>query len=264
MFKYVLRRLLMMIPIMLGISFIVLVLIDITPGDPAAIIAGPDATQEEYEQIREDLGLNRPLLTRYVSFLGGVLRGDLGKSFMNKRSIWDQVAERFPYTLRLSMMCIALAIVAGIPIGIFAATHQYTWKDNVSIMGALFCVSMPGFWFALILIQIICVQFRLLPIAGIESWTGWILPTFTHSLGYMAIIARQTRSNMLDVIRQDYITTARAKGQSEQIVRYRHALKNAMIPLIQIVGGVFGMSLGGAMITEVIFSVPGLGSYALA
>jgi peptide/nickel transport system permease protein len=254
----------MMIPILLGISFIVLILIDITPGDPAALIAGPNVTEQELEQIREDLGLNKPILVRYVDFITGVFRGDLGRSFINKRPIWDQVAERFPYTLRLSMMCMALAIMVGIPIGIFAATNQYSWKDNFAIASALFCVSMPGFWFALILIQFICVQLRLLPIAGIESWTGWILPTFTHSLGYTAIIARQTRSNLLDVIRQDYITTARAKGQSEGIVLYRHALKNAMIPLVQIIGGLFGGSLGGAMITEVIFSVPGLGSYALA
>ena len=263
MIKYVLKRLVMMVPILLGISFIVLILIDITPGDPARIIAGPNVTEEELQQIRVDLGLTDPLLTRYVRFIGNVLRGNLGNSFMNKRSVWIEIMSRFPYTLRMVVMCLGLSIVLGIPIGIFAATHQYTWKDNAAILLSLFCVSMPGFWFALVLIQIVCVQMGLLPVAGVETWRGWVLPVFTHSLGYAAMIARQARSNMLDVIRQDYITTARAKGQSERLVLFRHALKNAMIPIVMIVGSVFGMSLGGAMITEVIFSVPGLGSYTL-
>ena len=263
MIRYIGRRLLMMIPILLGISFIVLILIDITPGDPAMIIAGPNVTEEELEQIRVDLGLRDPLLTRYVRFITNALRGDLGRSFFNKRPVWTEIMSRFPYTLRMVFMCLILSIIIGIPTGIFAATHQYTWKDNAAIMLALFCVSMPGFWFALILIQFVCVKMGLLPVAGIETWKGWVLPVFTHSLGYAAMIARQSRSNMLDVIRQDYITTARAKGQSERMVLYRHALKNALIPVVMIIGSIFGMSLGGAMITEVIFSVPGLGSYTL-
>ena len=156
-----------------------------------------------------------------------------------------------------------LSIIIGIPLGVYAATNQYSWKDNLAIIASLFCVSMPAFWFALLLIQLFAVKHRILPMAGIEQWQGWILPVVSLALGYASVIARQMRSNMLEVIRQDYIITARAKGLSEHKVLYRHALKNALIPVIMTVGSMFGMSLGGALISEVIFSIPGLGNYTL-
>jgi peptide/nickel transport system permease protein len=261
--RYIGKRLLLMIPILLGISLIVLVLIDITPGDPARIIAGSTATEEEYEQIREDLGLNDPLIVRYTRFIANSLRGNLGKSFITKRAVWPDMMDRFPYTLLLAVLSTVLSIIIGIPLGVYAATNQYSWKDNLAIIASLFCVSMPAFWFALLLIQLFAVKHRILPMAGIEQWQGWILPVVSLALGYASVIARQMRSNMLEVIRQDYIITARAKGLSEHKVLYRHALKNALIPVIMTVGSMFGMSLGGALISEVIFSIPGLGNYTL-
>ncbi|MDR3148635.1 MAG: ABC transporter permease [Oscillospiraceae bacterium] len=264
MAKYIIKRLLMMIPILLGISFLVILLIDITPGDPARLILGTQATPQQVAELRDKMGLNDPMMVRYFRFIGGVLKGDFGNSFSNSRSVWTEMMQRFPYTLLISGLSLILSVLIGVPLGVYAATHQYTWKDNAAIVASLFCVSMPSFWFALILVQVFCVKLGWLPPSGIEKWQGWILPTISLALGYAAGISRQMRSSMLEVIRQDYITTARAKGQTENKVLYRHALKNALIPIIMTVGSIFGMSLGGALIAEVIFSVPGLGSYTLS
>ena len=263
MARYIAKRLLMLIPVLLGISLVVLLLIDLTPGDPARLMLGTQATEEQVQELREELGLNDPLPVRYARFIWDVLHGDFGTSFMTNRPVFDEMMQRFPYTLVLVSFSLVLSVIMGIPLGVYAATHQYTWKDNGAMFIALFCVSMPSFWFALLLIRFFGVQLRWLPISGIESWQGWILPCVSMALGLTAIIARQTRSNMLEVIRQDYITTARAKGLPEGKVRYRHALKNAMIPVIMVIGGIFGVLLGGALISEVIFSIPGLGQYTM-
>ena len=265
MLRYIVRRLLMMIPTLLGITLLVLLFITITPGDPVRLMMGEQFySEEEMEVVRVELGLRDPLPLRYVKYLGNIFKGDFGTSYRTKRPVMDEILQRYPYSLMLVFISMGIAICIGIPIGIYAATHQYSWKDNAAIFGSLFFVSMPNFWFALMLVQLLCVNAGLLPPSGVVKWTGWILPSLTGAFGYAATIARQTRSNMLEVIRQDYITTARAKGQSERKVRYRHALKNAVIPVIQIVGGIFGIAMGGSMISEVIFSIPGLGSYTLA
>lgn len=263
MLRYIGKRLLMMIPIILGISLIVLILIDLTPGDPARQVMGFSATEAELEEFREVNGLNDPFLKRYVDFLWDAVRGDLGTSYTNHRTVWSELGARFPYTFLLAVLSMALSLVVGIPIGIYAAVHQYSWKDNAAIFGSLFCVSMPSFWFSLILVQIFSVKLGWLPGTGIETWKGWVLPVISLALGYTATIARQTRSDMLEVIRQDYIVTARAKGQSEKKVLFRHALKNALIPVITISGTMFGSSLSGSLIAEVIFSIPGVGQYTL-
>ena len=264
MIRYIIKRLLMMIPILMGITLIVLLFIDIAPGDPARIILGNEATDEEVQELRDELGLNDPFFTRYFRFLKNAVQGDFGKSYMNNRAVADEMFQRFQYTLLMSVFSVLLSVIIGIPLGIFAATHQYSWKDNTTIAMSLICVSMPSFWFALLIIQLFSVKLNILPPSGIESWTGWIMPTVSLALGYIALITRQMRSDFLEVIRQDFITTARAKGQTETKVLYRHALKNAIIPIVQIVGTIFGGSLGGAMIAEVIFSVPGLGSYMIS
>ncbi len=264
MIKYVIKRLLLMIPILMGITLIVLIFIDIAPGDPARMMLGNEATEEEVQELRESLGLNDPFVVRYFRFFKNALRGDFGRSYSNNRSVRDEMFQRFKYTLLISIFSVVLSVIIGIPLGVFAATHQYTWKDNAAVTLSLICVSMPSFWFALLIIQLFSIRLNLLPPAGIESWKGWIMPTISLALGYTALITRQMRSDMLEVIRQDYIVTARAKGQIERKVLFRHALKNAIIPIVQIVGSIFGMSLGGAMISEVIFSVPGLGSYMLS
>ncbi|MCL2125489.1 MAG: ABC transporter permease [Oscillospiraceae bacterium] len=264
MLRYIGNRLLLLIPVLLGISLVVLVLIDITPGDPARMLLGAQATQQQVDDLREELGLNDPLPVRYVRFIWNVLHGDLGTSLMTKRPIVDEMLQRFPYTLMLVSLSIVLSVLLGIPIGIYASTHQNTWKDNTAMFLALFCVSMPSFWFALLMIRLFGVQLRWLPISGVATWKGWILPCIAMALGLTALIARQMRSDLLEVIRQDYITTARAKGLSEGKVIYRHGLKNAMIPVIMVIGGVFGSSLGGSLIAEVIYSIPGLGQYIMS
>ena len=265
MLRYIIRRLIIVIPTLLGITVIVQLFITITPGDPARLMLGNEVPEEEVEALRVEMGLRDPFPVRYYNYITGIIfRGDFGKSFRTKRTVMIEILQRFPYSLMLVAISLSIAVLAGIPIGIYAATHQYSWKDNLAIFASLFCVSMPGFWFSLMLIQILCIRINLLPPSGISNWTGWILPSITGALGFAASIARQMRSSLLEVIRQDYITTARAKGQSERLVLYRHALKNAVIPVIMVVGGMFGMAMGGSMIAEVIFSIPGLGSYTLS
>ena len=265
MLRYIARRLLLMIPTLLGITLIVQLFIMITPGDPVRIMLGTQFSQEEVDAMREELGLNDPFHIRYARYIGNILlRGDFGKSYRTKAPALTEILQRFPYSLMLVTISLVIALFAGIPLGIYAATHQYSWKDNAAIFASLFCVSMPGFWFALMLIQLFCVRFQILPVAGVDKWAGWVLPAVTGALGFAATIARQMRSNLLEVIRQDYITTARAKGLSETRVLYRHGLKNAVIPVIMVVGGIFGMAMGGSMISEMIFSIPGLGNYTLS
>jgi len=263
MIKYVIKRLLIIIPILLGICLIVQLLLAVTPGDPARILAGSNSEEWQIEQIREELGLNDPLMVRFARFLGGVLQGDFGKSYHTKRPVWDDLMARFPYTVLIATLSVGFSVLIGIPLGVYAATHQYSWKDNTAVFASLICVSMPAFWFALLLVQAFAVNLRWLPVSGIRQWQGWILPLVSLALGYAASITRQMRSNMLEVIRQDYIVTSRAKGQSERKVKYRHALKNALIPVVMTVGGLYGMALGGALIAEMVFSIPGLGSYTL-
>ena len=264
MLRFIIKRLLLMIPTLLGITFIVLLFITMSPGDPARLVLGTQVSEEEIEALREEMGLNDSLPVRYANYITNMFKGDFGRSFRTKRPVFNEILQRFPYTLRLVFISLALALCIGIPLGIYAATHQYSWKDNLAIFLSLFCVSMPGFWFALMLIQVLAIKLSLLPTSGIDNWTGWVLPAVTAALGFAASIARQMRSSLLEVIRQDYITTARAKGQSEGKVLYRHALKNAVIPVIMVVGGMFGMAMGGSMISEVIFSIPGLGAYTLS
>lgn len=263
MVRFIIKRLLMLIPVMLGISLVVLILIDVTPGDPARMMIGAQATQEQVEALREELGLNDPLPIRYGRFIWQLLHGDLGTSLMTKRPVATEMWERFPYTLTLVVLGTTLSVILGIPIGIYAAVHQRTWKDNTAIFLSLISVSMPSFWFALLLIRFFGVYLGWLPISGVDDWKGWVLPSGAMALGLTALIARQMRSDMLEVLRQDYITTARAKGLTEGRVVYRHALKNAMIPVIMVIGGIFGVMLGGSLITEVIYSIPGLGQYIM-
>ena len=264
MLKFVIKRLLMLIPVLIGISLVVQLLLEITPGDPAKLMLGMYATPENVAALREDLGLNDPFIVRYARYMWDLLHGDFGSSFITGRAVFEEMAMRFPYTLMLVVVSLAMAVLFGIPLGILAATHQHTWKDNLAMFASLFCVSMPAFWFALMLIQRFAVKWQLLPLSGIESWKGWIMPSVALALGFTATIARQTRSNMLEVVRQDYIVTARSKGIPERKIKYRHALKNALTPVISSIGGIFGVMLGGSLISEVIFSIPGLGQYTMS
>ena len=263
MVRYVIKRILMFVPILIGITIIAQVLITIAPGDPAQSIVGPDPEEGEYELVRAELRLDDPIIVRYGLFISGVLKGDFGRSFFSKRPILPEIMIRWPYTVIIAFLSVILATFIGIPVGIFAATHQYKIGDHLAVFLALILVSMPAFWFALLLVQLFSVKLGWLPVAGIKTWKGWVMPVFSLAVGYAASITRQMRSNMLEVIRQDFIITARSKGLSERKVLYKHALKNALIPVVMVIGGTFGMSLGGALIAEMIFSIPGLGSYTL-
>ena len=264
MIRYVAKRLLWLIPTIICVTFLVMILLELTPGDPARQILGNFATEEDVEALRDSMGLNRPLFVRFGEYIIGIFTGNLGTSYFTKQPVWNVILIRFPYTLLLVVISMTLAVLIGIPIGVYAATHQYTWKDNAAIFLSLFCVSMPNFWFALLLVRLFAVKLNWLPSIGIDSWKSWVMPAFAACLGYAATLARQTRSSMLEQIRQDYVVTARAKGQTEQKVIYKHALKNALIPIIVIIGSVFGASLGGAVISETIFGIPGLGNYTLS
>lgn len=264
MYKYIVKRLLMLIPVIIGVTFIVFFILNLSPGDPAAIILGDQASAEALAMKREELGLNDPLLIRYGRYVANMLHGDLGTSYKNSLSVWDQVISRFPNTAILAVAAILVALAIGIPVGIISAKNQYSVLDNVSMVTALIGVSMPSFWMGLLLVIIFALKLGWLPSQGmgqgfVPLLKSLILPAVTLGTSAAATITRMTRSSMLEVIRQDYIDTARAKGVSEKTVTYRHMLKNAMIPIITAVGLQFGTLLGGAMLTETVFSWPGLG-----
>lgn len=264
MYKYILKRLLMMIPVLLGVTFIVFFIMALSPGDPAAMILGDQASAEALEMKREELGLNDPILLRYGNYIIDMLHGDLGVSYKNSLDVWEQVWERFPNTAILAIAGILVALVIGIPTGIISAKKQYTIIDNVAMIVSLIGVAMPNFWFGLLVVIIFSLHLGLLPSQGmgegfVPLLQSLILPALTLGTGSAAMITRMTRSSMLEVIRQDYISTARAKGLSERLITYRHMMRNAMIPIITAVGLQFGTLLGGAMLTETVFSWPGLG-----
>ncbi|HCD45342.1 MAG TPA: peptide ABC transporter permease [Lachnoclostridium sp.] len=264
MYKYIIKRLLMLIPVIIGVTFIVFFILNLSPGDPAAIILGDQASAEALAMKREELGLNDPLLIRYGRYLVKMLHGDLGTSYKNSLSVWDQVISRFPNTAMLAVAAILVALAIGIPVGIISAKNQYSTLDNISMVTALIGVSMPSFWMGLLLVIVFALNLGWLPSQGmgqglVPLLKSLVLPAVTLGTSAAATITRMTRSSMLEVIRQDYIDTARAKGVSEKIITYRHMLKNAMIPIITAVGLQFGTLLGGAMLTETVFSWPGLG-----
>ena len=262
MTKYILKRLLMIIPVLIGVSLMVFTIMYFTPGDPASIILGATATDEDIIEITEKLGLNKPFIERYLNYIErAFLHFDLGKSFFSNRSVSEEVLLRLPYTLKLAGFSILLAIAIGVPLGAIAAKKQNTWMDNAAMFGALFFLSMPAFWFALVLVMFFAINLRWLPVVGVTSWKGYIMPVIAMGVHSAAGIARQTRSSMLEAIRQDYITTARAKGQKESIVTTGHILRNGLIPVIVVIGNSMGSAMGGALIAETIFSIPGLGTY---
>lgn len=259
MYKYVLKRLLLLIPVLIGVTFIVFFIMSFTPGDPARIMLGESAPPEAVEKLRAEMGLDDPFLVQYFRFITNALKGDFGKSYTTKRPVFDEILSRFPNTLVLAVTGVALAVLMGIPVGIISATRQYSLTDSISMIVALLGVSMPNFWLGLMLILTFSVALGLLPSSGFSDLSSLILPTFTLGTGSAAIITRMTRSSMLEVIRQDYIRTARAKGVLEKKVINKHALKNALIPVITVIGLQFGALLGGAVLTETVFSWPGVG-----
>jgi len=257
--QYIIRRLLIMIPVLLGVSLIIFTMVRVIPGDPAIIMACPHANKEQVDQIRASLGMDRHPVVQYFSFLGDLLQGDLGRSTRTGLPVTREIMARFPNTVVLALTAIILASLVGVLTGIIAGVKQNSIFDHISMMIALFGLSMPVFWLGLMLMLLFSIQLGWLPSVGAESWKHLILPAITLGANSTAIIARMTRSSMLEVIRLDYVRTARAKGLTEKMVIWRHALKNALIPVVTVIGLQTGTLLGGAVLTEIVFAWPGIG-----
>lgn len=259
MLMFILRRLFQTIPVIIGVTFVVFFIMQLVPGDPAVLLAGEGASKEAIEAIRQQLGLNRPLYVQYFDYLMNLAKGDFGVSLKNSQPVLDEILVRLPITLELALFSILITIVLGMGAGIISAVKPYSMQDVGVMLVALIGISLPSFWFGLMLMYFFSVKLQILPVAGWDSLLHVILPALTLGAGGAAIVARMTRSSMLDVIRQDYIRTARAKGLRERLIIYKHALRNALIPVITVVGLQFGALLGGTVLVESIFAINGLG-----
>jgi glutathione transport system permease protein len=257
--RYVVRKLLALPAMLLGVSLLVFLAIRALPGDPARLMAGPEATQEAVDAMHARLGLGRPLPLQYGSFLIGVLHGDLGASLRSRTPVADEIAERFPATLALGLIAYAFAILLGVTAGMLAAVHRDRWADQAVMLFAILGASVANFWLALMGMNFFAVRLGWLPLLGAGSWDHYVLPATALGLLPTALIARMTRSSMIDVLAQDFIRTARAKGLREIRVVRRHALRNALIPIVTILGLNFGSVIGGAVVTETVFNWPGIG-----
>ena len=260
MIKYILKRVLYLIPVMLLVTLIVFFLMSITKGDPARIVVGESASLEEVEAMREQMGLNDPFLLRYARYVRDLFfHGDLGNSYKSGLPVMAEITSALPSTIKLSLAAIVIAILVGIPIGIISATKQYSFFDNFTMILGLIGISMPVFWLGLLLILLFSVKLKWLPPSGLTSFKHVILPAFTLGTQSIAVFARLTRSSMLEVIRQDYIRTVRAKGQKESRITLDHVLRFALVPIVTVVGIQLGNLLGGAVLCETIFSINGVG-----
>lgn len=248
-----------MIPVMLGVSFIVFTIMFFTPGDPAKIMLGERAPQAEVAALRTQMGLDDPFIVQFYNFIRNATRGDFGRSLVTRRPVAEELFARFPATLQLAASAVLIAVAIGIPVGILSAVKQYSFFDGAAMTLALVGVSMPNFWQGLMMILLFSVYLRWLPSSGIGTFRHLIMPAVTLGTSSAALITRMTRSSMLEVVRQDYIRTARAKGLAERVVINRHALKNALIPVVTVIGLQFGYLLGGAVLTETVFAWPGVG-----
>ena len=260
MVKYIIKRILAMIPVLLGVLIIVYSLSNFMPGDPVANKLSSTYTQEEYDAMEEKLGLDKPFLTRLVNYIVGVVtRGDLGNSYSTYQPVTDSIKTRLGVTLRLGILGLLVSAVFGISIGIFSAVKQNTAADYIITTLSIVLASLPGFWLALECILIFSATLKILPASGLTTWKHYILPVFCNSMMTVAQIIRMTRSSMLEVIRQDYVRMARSKGMKESRVIFHHCFKNALIPVITVLGGQVGMLMGGSIIVETIFNIPGMG-----
>ena len=259
MLKYILKRVLLLIPVLLGVSLIVFTIMSFTPGDPATAILGNGATKEDIQRLNEELGYYDPFVERYAKYVVNAVQGDFGNSYRTGEPVFGEIFSRFPTTIKLAIAAILLAVLIGIPIGMLSAIRQYSFFDVTSTLVAMFMTSVPQFWLALMGILVLSVQLGILPSTGLDSWRSYIMPVFTLCLPCAANIIRLTRSSMLETIRQDYIRTARAKGLPERTVVWKHAFRNALLPVITVIGINFGYQLGGAVLVESIFGINGVG-----
>ncbi len=260
MYRYVLKRLLQIIPVIIGVSFIIYIAMDLAPGDIVALLTPDNATPEQVAEIRAQYGYDRSVFYRYFLYMRSLITGDLGVSYVNGRSVFKTFCERLPATVELAIGSLIVSSVIAIPLGIFSAANNGTWKDNISMGFAMIGLSMPVFWLGLLMIILFSQKLGWFPSSGnTEGLRSLVLPSITCGIYNTAVLTRTTRSSMLDVARQDYLDTARAKGVSERNVTLKHALKNAMIPIITIAGTQVATSLGGSVLTETVFAWPGIG-----
>lgn len=259
MIWFIIKRLMQTVPVIIGVTIVVFVIMQLVPGDPAVLLAGEGATIETIEALRQQLGLHQPLYVQYFDYVGNLLRGDMGFSLKNNQPVLQEIMTRLPITLELALFSTLITIVLGMLAGIISAIRPYSILDTVVMVVALLGISLPSFWFGLMLMYSFSVKLQIFPVAGWDSMLHIVLPAFTLGAGGAAIVARMTRSSMLEVIRQDYIRTARAKGVKERVIIYKHALRNALIPVITVVGLQFGALLGGTVLVESIFAINGLG-----
>jgi peptide/nickel transport system permease protein len=289
MFGFIIRRTLSIIPTLLGVSIVIFLMLAITPGDPAELLLGERATEETLENMREHLGLNEPLYVQYGMFLKRLIKFDLGETIWTRQKVWDEIKQRYPATIELSIAAMFLSCFFGIILGIISATKQYSWFDYMSMIASLIGVSIPVFWLGLVLMLVFSLYLGWFPMSGrlgvgvdieiitnfyvldailTRNWAGlkdaiWhlVLPSVALSTIPLAIVARMTRSSMLEVLRQDYIKTAKAKGLGQTKIVLKHALRNGLIPVITVIGLQFGIMLGAAILTETVFAWPGVGKW---
>lgn len=263
--KYLLMRLLGAAPVLLGVSVVVFAMVRLVPGDPVDIMFSslPPPTAEQRAALRHDMGLDLPLHEQYFQYVERAIQGDLGRSFRTKRTVREEIESRLPNTIKLTVASLGIAIVLGIAAGVLAAARRGSWLDSASMVMAIGGVSIPSFWLGLMLMLLFAVRLRWFPVAGAQTWQHVVLPAVTLGVIAAAVIARLTRSTMLEVLGQDYVRTAWAKGLRERVVVMRHALRNALIPVVTIVGLQVGGLLSGAFIVESVFAYPGIGQLAV-
>ena len=259
MFAYITQRLLLAIPIMLGVVFIVMVSLEFIPGDPVRLMLGQFATEEMVANLNKTLGLDQPLPVRYVTYLGNLAQGDLGRSLNDRRLVTEIIGEALPVTLQLTGAALLIAVLLGIPLGVLSAARPNSVLDNVVRVLSLAGLSMPVFWTGLVFIVFFSVQLGWFPVSGRGSWRHVVLPAVTLALPSVAILARMTRASVLEVLQEDFVRTARSKGLHTRKVLFKHTLRNALIPVTTALGLILGQMLGGAVLTETVFAWPGIG-----
>jgi len=263
MIKFVIHRLIAIIPVLLGVVLIVFTIMSLTPGTPGSMILGPTALPEEVEALNRQLGYDRPFIERFVRYVFNMVRGDFGNSYLTGEPVFNRIFARLPVTALLASLAVTTAVMIGVPLGILSAVKRYSYLDLMSTVTAMLLAAIPEFWLGIMLILLFALNLGWFPTFGVESLASFVLPTLALSLPASAAILRLTRATMLETIRQDYVRTARAKGAPERNVIWNHALRNALIPVITMVGAFFGALFGGTILTETVFTMPGLGLLTL-
>ena len=260
MLRYLVKRIIEVIPTLILVVTFVFFFVRLIPGDPAQLVAGPQATLEDIEVVRESLGLNEPIPTQFAKYVTGLLQGDLGTSLRTKRPVAVEISNRYVNTVQLTLMSLAWSSVAGILLGVWSGKHRSKWQDYTGMTVAVSGISMPSFWIGFMLIIVFSVKLGWFPTTGADTLKHLVLPAFTLGTSVAAVVARFTRSSLIEVLKEDYIRTARAKGIKEKAVVWKHAFRNSMISVVTVIGLQFGFLLGGSVVTESVFAFPGLGS----